>query len=69
MTARRHRKFERDYSPAELEMFADYVRYRAAHKPPQCTEGEHCWVRCGPPSYRIVGGHNGYCVECKGAVQ
>lgn len=61
-------KFDRNYSSADLEFFAQYTNSRENHKPKQCTTGPECWVRCGPPSYRTKN-NRGFCTECRGDVK
>jgi hypothetical protein len=51
----------RDYSDAELALFASYTEERAAVMPDQCTGGDQCWVKRGPPAFSS----DGVCGECR----
>ena len=61
-------RFDRDYSDAELALFARYREQRAALKPKECTSGDRCWVRFGPPYYRPRG-PLGDCAGCGGRIK
>ena len=62
-------KFERDYSDADRALFAEYREARAALTPKECTAGDDCWVRLGPPCYRPHHGSLGDCSGCGGRVK
>ena len=50
----------REYSQAELNLFALYREDRAAYRPRKCQPGcGMCWVEHGPPAIAKVG-------ECQG---
>ena len=61
-------RFDRDYSAAEHALFAEYEDARARLRPQQCTSGDRCWVRFGPPYYRPRGPLGG-CAGCGGRIK
>lgn len=69
MSKHQPRKFDRDYSDAEVALFARYTAQRASHQPSPCTRGPQCWVLHGPPCYRTHNGPGGRCIECDGEVK
>jgi hypothetical protein len=61
-------KFDRDYSTAEHALFAQYQDAREPLRPPECADGDRCWVRFGPPCYR-KNGPGGRCAGCDGTIK
>lgn len=59
---RRHFPEPPQYDTPEA-LFAAYEPARAQVRPPECNNGEKCWVRFGPPCYRRIGGSDS-CVGC-----
>jgi len=57
-------KFNRLYSSDELALFARYVDARSDHRPAECTYGDLCWVRLGPPG--LTGNMHTSCIGCGG---
>lgn len=57
-------RFVREFSQAELELFAAYRENRARAAPPECKGGPDCWVEVGPPAIRAKRSH--LCVGCQG---
>ena len=59
---------DRDYSPQQLTLFAEYQERRAIHRPKECHSGARCWVFEGPPAFV---GHAGVsrCLGCGGHIK
>lgn len=56
-----------NYTPQELDLFAQYRDTRAKRRPQQCKRSGMCWVELGPPAYKkYPEDNNSCCVECKG---
>lgn len=56
----RLRPMRDDYSPGDLELYAQHVADRARFRPPACNSGESCWVERGPPAISTAS----YCLGC-----
>jgi hypothetical protein len=50
----------RDYSDDERAFFATYRDERQLYAPPECHNGENCWVALGPPAITT----RGRCIGC-----
>lgn len=53
----------RQYPPDELALFAESRVRREPYRPAECSDGEQCWVRDGPPSITPAGRGN-RCTGC-----
>jgi hypothetical protein len=59
---------QRAYTADELALFARYQPAREQHQPRECSRGERCWVKLGPPGYyrgSSKGAASSYCLECR----
>lgn len=60
----------REYSAAELALFAEYVSVRHAFEPSECRGGKKCWVQEGPPACQVRSGTvDACCVGCGGSIR
>jgi hypothetical protein len=58
----------REYCAADYELFAKYQYERAPLRPKECSFGDKCWVRFGPPCYTTKGSL-GNCIGCGGRIK
>lgn len=58
---------DKEYSPADLELFSQYIDVRSEVRPRGCDNGEICWVRQGPPACG-QDGPKAFCSGCHGSI-